>query len=102
MANLQRTQDRLQFAVNYTTPQLRSLVEEYIMQQKSSLSLKGACDYVLYWAIEEGRGSAAGLFEGTALQPNDQERVKQILETIAQDGRIAPSSTDGIYVRAKN
>ena len=48
MANLQRTQDRLQFAVNYTTPQLRSLVEEYIMQQKSSLSLKGACDYVLY------------------------------------------------------
>ena len=35
-------------AVNYTTPQLRSLVEEYIMQQKSSLSLKGACDYVLY------------------------------------------------------
>ena len=102
MANLQRTQDRLQFAVNYTTPQLRSLVEEYIMQQKSSLSLKGACDYVLYWAIEEGHSSAAGLFEGTALQPGDQERVKQILETIAQDGRIAPSSTDGIYVRAKN
>jgi hypothetical protein len=88
--------------VTYTTPQLRSLIEEYIMQQKSSLSLKGACDYVLYWAIEEGRGSTSGLFEGIALQSNDRVRIKQILETIAKDGCIAPSSTEGIYERAKN
>lgn len=78
------------FMVNYTDSQLRALVEEYIVQQKTSLSLKGACDYVLYWAIEEGRRSGAGLFVGTALQPNDQERVKRVLEKIAQDGRIAP------------
>lgn len=77
-------------------------LEEYIMQQKSSLSLKDACDYVLYWAIEEGRSSAASLFEGTALQSNDRVRIEQILETIAKDGRIAPSSTEGIYERAKN
>lgn len=89
-------------AVDYTDPQLRALVEEYIMQQRSTLSIKGACDYVLFWAIEEDRRSDTGLFEGTALQPNDQERVKRTLEAIAQDGRIAPSSTDGIYVRAKN
>ena len=89
-------------AVDYTDPQLRALVEEYIMQQKSTLSIKGACDYVLFWAIEEGRRANAGLFEGTALQPNDQERVKRVLEKIAQDGRIAPSSREGIYDRVKN
>ena len=89
-------------AVNYTDSQLRALVEEYVMQQKSTLSIKGACDYVLFWAIEEGRRSDTGIFEGTALQPNDQERVKRVLEKIAQDGRIAPSSSEGIYDRVKN
>lgn len=54
MANLQRTQDSLQFALNYTTPQLRSLIEEYIMQQKSSLSLKGACDYCCTGRLRKG------------------------------------------------
>ena len=89
-------------AIDYTDPQLRALVEEYIMQQKSTLSIKGACDYVLFLAIEEGRKSDAGVFEGTALQPNDQERVRRVLEKIAQDGRIAPSSSEGIYDRVKN
>ena len=89
-------------AVNYTDSQLRALVEEYITQQKSTLSIKGACDYVLFWAIEEGRRSDAGLFEGNALQPNDQERVKRTLEAIAKDGRIAPSLTEGMYDRVKN
>jgi hypothetical protein len=91
-----------ELAVNYTDSQLRALVEEYIMQQKSTLSIKGACDYVLFWAIEEDRRSDTGLFEGTALQPNDQERVKRTLEAIAKDGRIAPSSSEGIYDRVKN
>lgn len=94
--------DNNTIAVDYTDPQLRALVEEYIMQQKSTLSLKGACDYVLFWAIEEGRRSDTGIFEGTALQPNDQERVKRTLEAIAKDGRIAPSSSEGIYDRVKN
>ena len=89
-------------AVDYTDPQLRAFVEEYIMQQRSTLSIKGACDYVLFWAIEEDRRSDTGLFEGTALQPNDQERVKRTLEAIAKDGRIAPSSSEGIYDRVKN
>ena len=88
--------------MNYTDPQLRALVEEYIMQQKSTLSIKGACDYVLYWAIEEDRRSDTGLFEGTALQPNDQEIVKRTQEAIAKDGRIAPSSSESIYDRVMN
>lgn len=88
--------------VNYSDSQLRALVEEYIMQQKSTLSIKGACDYVLFWAIEEDRRSDTGLFEGTALQSNDQERIKRILETIAKDGRITPSSIEGIYERVNN
>ena len=90
------------FMVNYTDPQLRALVEEYIMQQKTSLSLKGACDYVLYWAIEEGGRSDTGLFEGNALHPADQERVKRISEAIAQDGRIERSLNEGQYKRVKN
>ena len=90
-------------AVDYTDSQLRAIVEEYIMQQKSKLSVKGAYDYVLYWAIEEGRvADASGIFEGTALQPDDQERVKSVLQTIAQDGRIAVSSNDGIVERVNN
>lgn len=89
-------------AIDYTDPQLRTLVEEYITQQKSTLSIKGACDYVLFWAIEESHRSNSGLFEGTALNPNDQERVKRVLERIAKDGRIAPSSSEGIYDRVRN
>ncbi len=88
--------------VNYTDLQLRTLVEEYIMQQETILSLKGACDYVLYWAIEDGRSVNADLFDGIALQSNDQKRVKCILENIVKDGRIAPSSIEGIYERVKN
>jgi len=88
-------------AVNYTDAQLRVLVEEYITQLKSGLSLKGACDYVLYWAIEDGCRGGVGVFEGNALCQSDQERVKRSLESIALDGRIAETG-EGLYERVKD
>lgn len=78
-------------SVNYTDAQLRTLVEEYITQQRTVLSLKGACDYILYWAIEENQvaNPQGSLLEANELHPSDQDRVKHVLETIVRDGRIA-------------
>ena len=78
-------------SVNYIDAQLRTLVEEYITQQRTVLTLKGACDYILYWAIEENRvvNPQGSLLEAKALHPSKQDRVKHVLDTIVRDGRIA-------------
>ena len=38
-------------AVDYSTEELRILVEEYLLMQKKEFTLKGVCSYVLYWAM---------------------------------------------------
>ena len=40
--------------VDYSTEELRILVEEYLSMQKIEFTLKGVCSHVLYWAMEEG------------------------------------------------
>lgn len=81
--------------INYSDTQLRILVEEYITQQRSSFSLKGACSYVLYWAMESGHTTCVRgqLYESDQLQAEDCDRVRCILEKIAREGRIAATST---------
>lgn len=81
--------------VTYTDTELRNLIEEYITHQKIEFTLKGACLYVLYWAVEDGKVAVAeGPIESNQLHSNDQDRVKQILATIVEDGRIALLSGD--------
>ena len=77
-------------AVDYSTEELRILVEEYLSMQKKEFTLKGVCSYVLYWAMEEGRTAGAGetLYESNQLEAGDCERISRILESIVKDGRI--------------
>lgn len=76
--------------INYSDTQLRILVEEYITQQRSTFTLKGACSFVLYWAMESGHttGVPGQLYESDQLQAEDCDRVRSILEKIAREGRI--------------
>ena len=75
-------------SINYSDEKLRVLVEEYITQQRGSFTLKGACSYILYWAMEDGHTTDAGLFESSQLAQEDCDRVSSLLRKIAAEGRI--------------
>lgn len=79
--------------LTYSDSELRTLVEEYIAQQKDEFTFKGLCSYILYWAMEDGKMFNPGkaLLPSYELLPRDQERVKSKLDVIARDGRIAVS-----------
>lgn len=89
-----------QISVTHTDAELRNLIEEFITQRKEEFSLRDACSYVLYWAVEDAKVAAGkGLIESDELQLSDQERVKRFLETIIADGRIV-SDSKGNYRNA--
>ena len=77
-------------SIKYSDEKLRILVEEYITQQRNTITLKGVCSYVLYWAMEDGKAMQEGesLFDGSAIKDGDQQRISHILDTIAADGRL--------------
>ena len=83
-------------AVTYSNAELRSLVEEFIFQQKKDFTFKSLCSFILYWAMEEGRiaGGGSAVRESNELQESDQNRVRCILESIVSDGRIAIAHGD--------
>ena len=76
--------------IDYTEPQIRVLVEEYIIRQRGTFSFRGVCDYILYWAMEDGHTISAGtnICESNQLCIADCERVKVVLKKIAIEGRI--------------
>lgn len=76
-------------SINYSDEKLRILVEEYITQQRSAFTLKGLCDYVLYWAMEDVHTIGVGLYESSQLTQSDCSRISGVLEKIVEDGRIA-------------
>jgi len=53
--------------IDYSDSELRVLVEEYIIQQKSEFTLRSVCSYVLYWAMGDGHTAHTGLFESSQL-----------------------------------
>lgn len=75
-------------SINYSDEKLRILVEGYITQQRSAFTLKGVCSYVLYWAMEDGHTTGVGLFESSQLSQADCDRISDVLEKIASEGRI--------------
>ena len=83
-------------ALAYTDSELRTLVEEFIFQQKKEFTFKSLCAFILYWAMEEGKtaGNGSAVRESNELQESDQERVRCILESIVKDGRIAIAHGD--------
>lgn len=88
-------------SINYTNEKLRILVEEFITQQRSSFTLKGVCSYVLYWAMEDGHTTNAGLFESNQLAKSDCDRISKVLEKIVNEGRIAAADNDS-YCKTLN
>ena len=88
-------------STNYSDEKLCILVEEYITQQRTSFTLKGVCSYVIYWAMEDGHTTGAGLFESDQLAQTDCERVSGVLAKIANEGRITIADNDS-YSRNLN
>lgn len=76
--------------IDYNNQRLRVLVEEYITQQRRTFTLQGVCNYVLYWAMEEGYTTPAGttLYESDRLHPDDTVRISSVLDKIIHEGRI--------------
>ena len=91
-------------AISYTDAELRNLVEEFIAQQRSDFTFKGLCSFILYWAVEDGRIAKEqnSLFEGRELHSGDQDRVRNILDSIALDGRIAMTGEELSFRKALN
>ena len=83
-------------ALAYTDSELRTLVEEFIFQQKKEFTFKSLCSFILYWAMEEGKtaGNSSAVRESNELQGSEHDRVRHILESIAKDGRIAIAHGD--------
>lgn len=81
-------------SINYSDEKLRIFVEEYITQQRTSFTLKGVCSYVLYWAMEDGHTIGSGLFESNLLASADCDRIKGVLEKIADEGRIVANGEE--------
>ena len=83
-------------ALAYTDSELRTLVEEFIFQQKKEFTFKSLCSFILYWAMEERKtvGNGSAVRESNEPQESDQERVRCILESIVKDGRIAIAHGD--------
>lgn len=82
--------------IDYTDQRLRVLVEEYIIQQRSTFTLQGVCNYVLYWAMEEGHTTATGLYEGNQLCKSDCDRVKKVLDKIISEGCLMTTADGGL------
>ena len=81
-------------SVTYTDAELRNLIEEFITQRKEEFSLREACSYILYWAVEDGKVVDVNkLIESDELQQIDQKRVEKVLETVAADGRIVETTS---------
>lgn len=79
--------------LTYSDSELRNLIEEYITQQKAEFTFGGVCSYIAYWAMEDGMksGNSKIIYESNKIQPDDQDRVRSVLDAIIRDGRITAS-----------
>ena len=82
-------------SVTYTDAELRNLIEEYITQQKSDITLKGVCSYILYRAMEEERTANRGLYGTNQLSQADCGRVSSLLKKIIGENRLTAASGYG-------
>jgi len=75
-------------SVNYTDPQLRILIEEFIAMQRSSFTFKGVCSYILYRAMEDEKTAGSKIYESNQLESKDCDRVCDVLKKILAEGRL--------------
>lgn len=76
--------------LSYSDAELRNLIEEYIIQQKAEFTLTGVCSFIAYWAMEEGMKTRASkiIYESNKIQPDDQDRVRRVLDAFIRDARF--------------
>lgn len=77
----------------YSYSELRNLIEEYITQQKAEFTFEGVYSFIAYWAMEDGMrsGNSKIIYESNKIQPDDQDRVRCVLDAFIRDGRIKVS-----------
>lgn len=85
--------DTNNISLTYSDPELRNLIEEYIIQQKAEFTFEGVCSFIAYWAMEDGMksGNSKIIYESNKIQPDDQDRVRRVLYAFIRDGRIKVS-----------
>jgi len=74
----------------YSDAELRNLIEEYMTQQKAEFTFEGVCSFIAYWAMEEGMKTGASkiIYESNKIQPDDQDRVRRVLDAFIRDARF--------------
>ena len=77
-------------SIKYSNTELRNLIEEFLIQQKTIFTFTDLSSYIAYWAMEDGMASNNGntLYESNKLQAKDQKRLLRALDAIVRDGRI--------------
>lgn len=85
--------DTNNISLTYSDSELHNLIEEFITQQKAEFTFKGVCSYIAYWAMEDGMktGTSKTIYESNKIQPDDQDRVRHVLDAFIRDGRIKVS-----------
>lgn len=85
--------DTNNISITYSDSELRNLIEEYIIQQKVEFTFEGVCSFIAYWAMEDGMKTGTGniIYESNKIQPDDQDRVRRVLDAFIRDGRIKVS-----------
>ncbi len=80
-------------SLTYSDAELRNLIEEYITQLKAEFTFTGICSYIAYWAMEDAlkAGNNKIIYESNKIQPDDQDRVRRVLDAFIRDGRIKVS-----------
>ena len=63
------------------------------MDEYREFTFEGVCSFIAYWAMEEGMKAGASkiIYESNKIQPDDQDRVRRVLDAIIRDGRITAS-----------
>lgn len=85
--------DTNHISLTYSDSELRNLIEEYIIQQKVEFTFEGVCSFIAYWAMEDGMKTGTGniIYESNKIQPDEQDRVRRVLDAFIRDGRIKVS-----------
>lgn len=85
--------DTNHISLTYSDAELRNLIEEYITQQKTEFTFEGVCSFIAYWAMEDGMKTGTGniIYESNKIRPDDQDRVRRVLDAFIRDGRIKVS-----------
>lgn len=63
------------------------------MDEYREFTFEGVCSFIAYWAMEDGMksGNSKIIYESNKIQPDDQDRVRCVLDAFIRDGRIKVS-----------